>query len=161
MPTLLPKLANAELACLAYLRTVVGLYDVAVGTTLQGPDPDTGVLSWGTTGFVQCAVVGGTPNGTVPIRRPVLSVDFWAVNVNGSRPPWGRCIAVAELCIQAHYAFGPNDDGAHIAVTLPTGYPSVYVQEFSFLGEPERRPADEANYAHYGCQVQMSWVPLP
>lgn len=159
MTLALPLLANAELVCLGYLRAIVTAYDVAAGTTLQGPDPDTEVLSWGDTGFVQCQVVGGTPNGTVPIRRPVLSLDFWAVNVNGSRPPWGRASAIAEVCVQAHYAFKPYD--THRAVALPSGYPSVYVSEFSFLGEPERRPADEANYAHYGCQVQMSWVALP
>lgn len=161
MTTLLPLLANAELVAAAYLRTVVSAYDAAVGTTLQGPDPDTGELSWGDVGFIQLAVVGGTPNGTVPIRRPVLSLDFWAVNVEGSRPPWNRANGIAEVCVQAHHAFGPHADGTHVAVTLPTGYPAVYVQEFTFLGEPERRPADEANYAHYGCQVQMSWVSLP
>lgn len=160
MTALLPLLANAELTCLAYLRTVVNAYDVGVGTTLQGPDPETGILSWGDTGFVQCQVVGGTPNGTVPIRQPVLSLDFWAVNVEGSRPPWNQANGIAELCLQAHYAFGPATDRGHVAVTLPTGYPRVYVSEFTFLGEPERRPADEANYAHYGCQVQMSWVAL-
>jgi hypothetical protein len=158
MATLLPLLANAELVCVAYLRAIVAAYDVGVGTTLQGPD-DNGVLSWGKTGFVQAVVVGGTPNGTVPIRRPVLSLDFWAVNVDGSRPPWGRANAIAEVCVQAAYAFAPYD--THRAVALPSGYPSAYVSEFSILGEPERRPADPANYAHYGCQVQMSWVPLP
>jgi hypothetical protein len=156
--TALPLLANAELVCMAYLRAVVGAYNVAVGTTLQGPD-DRGTLSWGDTGFIQCQVVGGTPNGTVPIRRPVLSLDFWAVNVSGSRPPWNQANAIAELCVQAAYAFAPYD--THRAVTLPSGYPSAYVSEFTILGEPERRPADEANYAHYGCQVQMSWVALP
>lgn len=160
MTTLLPLLANAELVCLAYLRTVVSAYDVGVGTTLQGPDPKTGELSWGDTGFVQAITVGGSPNGTVPIRQPVLSLDFWAAAVGKSRPPWNQANAIAELCLQAHYAFGPSVDRTHVAVTLPTGYPSAYVQEFTFLGEPERRPADEANYAHYGCQVQMSWVAL-
>jgi hypothetical protein len=154
----LPLLPTSELVTLGWIKDVVTAYDVATGTTLQGPDPETGVLSWGTTGFVQAAVVGGAINGTVPLRRPTMSVDAWAVNVNGARPPWGRANAICELIVQAAYAF---DWGAtQRAVTLPKTYGSVLVREGTVLTEPERRPADAAGYAHYGFQLNISWLSL-
>lgn len=158
MTTLLPLLANAELVCLAWIRDIVSTYDVALGTTLQGPDPATQVLSWGDTGFVTCLVVGGTPNGTVPLRQPVLSIDCWAANVGKTRPPWGRANAIAETIVVASRSIQWGD--TQRTVTLPSGYPSVLVRDGSALTEPERRPADEANYAHYGFNLSMSWLAL-
>lgn len=158
MVTLIPTLANNELVTLAWIRDVVTAYDVAAGTTLQGPDPDTQVLSWGTTGFITAAVVGGSVNGTVPLRSPVMSIDVWAANVAGSRPPWGRANSIAELIVQAAYAFDWGD--TQRPVTLPTTFGRALVREGSVMNEPERRPADEAAYARYGFELTISWLPL-
>lgn len=158
MPTLIPTLPNSELVTLAWIRDVVTAYDVGVGTTLQGPDPETQVLSWGTTGFLTAAVVGGSIHGTVPMRQPVMSIDVWAANVDGSRPPWGRANSIAELIVQAAYSFDWGD--TQRPVVLPAGFGSALVRDGSVLNEPERRPSDAANYAHYGFQLSVSWVPL-
>jgi hypothetical protein len=158
MTLLIPTSPTAELVALGWIKDVVTAYDIATGTTLQGPDPETQVLSWGATGFVQCAVVGGSVNGTVPIRQPVMSVDCWAANVNGSRPPWGRANSIAELSVRAARSFNWGD--TQRLVTLPSTFGAVLVRDGSVLTEPERRLADEAGYAHYGFELQVSWLPL-
>lgn len=159
MTLLIPTIPNSELVALGWIRDVVNAYDIAVGTTLQGPDPDTLILPWGDTGFVQCSVVGGNINGTVPIRSPVMSVDCYAVNQQSkSRPPWGRANSIAEMIVAASRVF--TWGATQRAVTLPTTFGKVLVREGSVVNEPERRPADEASYARYGFELKMSWLPL-
>ncbi|HEX8106106.1 MAG TPA: hypothetical protein VF516_00195 [Kofleriaceae bacterium] len=155
---LLPRLANNELVALAWIRDIVSVYNVALGTTLQGPDPDTQVLSWGDTGFVTASTVGGTPNGTVPLREPVMEILCHATNPGKSRPPWGRANAIAETIIEAARSINWGD--TQRPVTLPTGYPAVRVGDGSALTEPERRRSDEANYAIFGFTLSVSWLAL-
>lgn len=158
MATLIPTLPTSELVALGWIRKIVSAYDIGAGTTLQGPDPETQVLSWGTTGFVTALVVGGSVNGTVPMREPVLSIDCYAVNEKSkSRPPWGRANAMAELIVRSAYSFkfndtqGPVDLGASGLVRVTDG---------SVQTEPERRPSDAANYARYGFELSISWLVL-
>lgn len=158
MTTPLVLRPNSELVTLAWIRDIVETYGVAAGTTLQGPDPETQILSWGDTGFVQTTVIGGSVNGTVPMRQPVMSIDCWAANVGKSRPPWGRANAIAEAIVVASRSVNWGD--TQRPVTLPTGYGTARVADGSALTEPERRPADAANYAHYGFNLQISWVAL-
>jgi hypothetical protein len=158
MPTTIPTLANAELVTLAAIRSVVSAYGVGAGTTLQGPDRSTGVLSWDGTGFVTAATVGGSINGTVPMRRPVMSIDVYATDVGKERPPWGRAIGIVETIIAACQQYALKQ--AQLVVSLPTGYPSCRVAEMTAITEPERRTGDEANYAHYGFEMAVSWHPL-
>lgn len=154
----IPTPPNSELVCLAWIADVVNAYDIGEGTTLPGPDPATQVLSWGTAGFVQCLVVGGSVNGLTPLRQPTLSIDCYATNVNGGRPPWGRANAIAEMIVNACRVVNWAD--TQRPVTLPTTYGKVLVREASAHNEPQRRPNDPANYAHYGFEMQMSWLPL-
>lgn len=155
----LPKRANTELVAAAYLRSIVAAYDAAVGATLQGPDPDTAQLTWSKAGFVQLTGITGTIDMYVPMRRPVVSLDIYAANPGQSkRPPWGKCFALAELIVAASLDTATHDN--HAVVSLPTGYPSARVAEFTVLIEPQRRPADPADYAHVGMDVAISWHPL-
>jgi hypothetical protein len=158
MTTPLVLRPNSELVTLAWIRDIVEAYGVAAGTTLQGPDSETQILSWGDTGFVQTTVIGGSVNGTVPIRQPVMSIDCWAANPKKSRPPWGRANSIAEAIVTAarYVNFGDTQG----PVTLPTGYGLARVSDGSVLTEPERRPADAANYARYGFNLQISWLAL-
>lgn len=158
MVVLIPTLPNSELVALAWIRDVVTAYDVGVGTTLQGPDPDTQELSWADTGFVVVSVVGGNINGTVPIREPVLSCDCYAYQRNGLRPPWGQANSIAETIVAASRVYQWGD--TQRAVTLPTTFGRALVREGTVVNEPERRPADEAGYARYGFELKISWLPL-
>lgn len=154
----LPKLANAELVTLAWIRDVVTTYDVAAGTTLQGPDPNTRILSWADTGFVTTAVIGGAPHSHTPLRQPVMSVDCWATTPSKKQPPWGRAASIAETIVAAAYDLGGDD--AQRAVTLPTGYPAARVVGAVVLDEPKRVPGDAANYAHYVFNLAITWLSL-
>lgn len=154
----IPTLANSELVTVAAIKAVVTAYDVGAGTTLQGPDPESGALSWGDTGFVTTAVVGGNVNGTVPMRRPVMSVDVYATNVGKNRPPWNKANGIVELILAACQQYALKQ--AEFVVSLPSGYPACRVAEMTAITEPERRTSDEANYAHYGFQMAVSWHAL-
>jgi hypothetical protein len=155
----IPKLATSELVTLAWIRDVVTAYDIAAGTTLQGPDPTTGILTWGDTGFVTTAVVGGSPRSHLPLRQPIMSVDCWATNVQKKQPPHGRANMIAELIVAAAYDVANGDDGQR-PVTLPAGFPVARVVGAVIQDEPKRVPGDESNYAHYVFQLAISWLAL-
>ncbi len=149
---------NSELVTLAWIRDVVTTYGVAAGTTLQGPDAETGALSWGDVGFITAAVVGGSVSGVTPMREPVMSIDVYATNVGKARPPWGRANAIAEAIVVAARSVDWGD--TQRPVTMPTGYGAARVSDASVLTEPERRPADEANFARFGFEMSVSWLAL-
>lgn len=158
MTTPVPRLQTSELVCLAWIASVIAPYAVASGTTLQGPDATTGKLSWDGGGFVQVSGTGGSPQRHVPLRQPVLSVDCWSTNVGRKQPPWGRANSLAELLVRA--TFDTNWGDTQRPVTLPTGYGKALVRGAVALTEPTRRPADPANYAHYGFDLELSWLAL-
>lgn len=116
---------------------------------------------WADTGFVTVGGAGGSPHMYLPVQGPVISVHFWAVTISGSRPPWG---VASDL--YAYIRFGTYGvlDYARIGRAL-TGFPSKYtnarVLNANFLGEPERRPGDEGDFAEYVCNLQLDWTPIP
>lgn len=154
--TAVPKRANAELVAAAYLRQMLAAYDPAVGATLQGPNPDTGVITWANSGFVQLSSISGTIDANVPLRHSALSLDVYATTARQSkRPPWGLAFSLAEAIIAATYDTATHD--THAVVSLPTGFPDARVTEFAALTEPSRRPSDPSDYARVGFDVRISW----
>ncbi len=150
--------ANSELVTMAYLRDIVlARYGTAVGSVLQGPDAQ-GRYAWKDVGFVQPSSVGGGVDANVPIRRPVVSLDVWAVNPGSKRPPWGQAYAVAETIIAATYDTPDHD--THRVVELPTGYPNARVSGFRVTTEPSRRPSDPSDFARVGFEVEVAWTAL-
>lgn len=141
--------ANTELVAIAWLGTVTGLTSGMVAATL--PTDNT---SWAASGFVTVRTVGGTPGLYVPLRSPVVNVDFWAVKP-GSRPPWYQANALAEL-VDA----GARASNAQRAVTLPTGYPTARVLSAYLLAEPRRAYGDQGDYARYTADLALHWTDL-
>lgn len=153
---LIPLRANAELVAGAYLRAVMAAYATAVGAVLQGPDPATGVVTWGKTGFIQLTSISGTIDYNVPVRHTVVSLDVWATNRGESkRPPWNLAFSIAEAVVAA--TFDTQAHETHAVVTLPGDYPQARVLEFSALTEPSRRPSDPADFARVGFDVRFAW----
>jgi hypothetical protein len=153
---LIPKRANAELVALAYLRAMVAAYDTGVGAILQGPNPETGRITWSRGGFIQASGITGAIDAYVPVRHTVVSIDVYAAPSGQSKkPPWGLAFSLAELIIASTFDTALHD--THSVVTLPTGFPSVRVTGFQALTEPSRRVSDPADYAHVGFDVQLSW----
>jgi hypothetical protein len=156
MTQAIPKRANAELVAAAYLRQMLAAYNPAIGAVLQGPDPDTGQITWAGSGFISWSNVGGSFDINVPVRHPVVSLDIWAATPRQSkRPPWGLAFALAEAIIAAQFDTVLHD--THAVVTLPTGFPDARVTEFSVLTEPSRRPSDPSDYARVGMDVRVGW----
>jgi hypothetical protein len=156
MTTAVPKRANTELVAAAYLRQLLAAYDPAVGAVLQGPNPETGIVTWANSGFVQLSNIGGQIDINVPVRHSVVSLDIYATTPKQSRrPPWGLAFSLAEAIVAASFDTPAHD--THAAVVLPTGFPSARVTEFSVLTEPGRRPSDPSDFAHVGMDVRVAW----
>lgn len=161
MATLIPVLPTSELVALTCIRDLVTAYGIGAGTTLQGPDPETHTLSWGASAFVTARAVGGSINGTVPLREPVLSIEVSAVNEKSkSRPPWGRANSVAEMIVRACYSFDFGDTERPVSGGSGGDAWLARVCDMSALTEPQRIPGDEAGYARYSFEMSVSWLAL-
>lgn len=151
---------TGELVAIYWLKGLSELHPDFISPILPGPDPETGNLSWGASAYVQVQSVGGTPDVDVPLRRSVLSIDVWAANVSKKRAPWGRANNGAEVIVNAVWNLDENDVLYMRPVTTPAAYRNALVLNASAT-EPQRRPSDEANWAHYGFELTLSWVALP
>lgn len=149
---------TSELVGINWIKTISGMPTLSVATTLPGPDDEFGNTSWAASGFVQVAVVGGSPDLDVPVRIPVFSVDCWAVNVGKKNPPYGRANAIAEQIVNSVYTY--HQAGQHKRlIEIPGGaYAPAVVIGARVLTEPARRLADPANYARYGFELQLTWL---
>ena len=145
-----------ELVAIAWLgQRVDGIVEGQVATTLPKDK-----AAWADEGFVQVqALPGGSPDIDVPLRRPVLQVDLWAVTLdaNGNasnKPPWNKANRLAELLRLAteSQAYGKP-------VTLPDGYRGARVQAAYLIGEPTRVTDDPSGYARFTVDLALDWVP--
>jgi hypothetical protein len=154
-------LPTGELVAIWWLKALTDrLNPDMIGTILPGPDAESNNLSWGSSGFVQVAAIGGTPMVDLPVRQSVLSVDTWAANVGRKRAPWGRANNLAEGIVTAVWDLDENDVLYKRPVATPAAYRNALVLNASTT-EPVRRPSDEANWAHYGFDLSLTWVALP
>lgn len=140
--------ANTELVAVAWLGGVSGLTSSMVATSLPKDN-----ASWSASGFVTVRTSGGSPGLYVPMREPVVTLDFWAVKPGSSKPPWFQAAALAELA-----EAGTRASDAQRAVTLPSGYNSAHVYSAYFVQEPRRAYGDQGDYAHYVADMAMHWV---
>lgn len=143
---------NSDLVIAAWVRAACGLPTNGVATTL--PDQP-----WPGDQFVQIMQVGGTPNPESPLRRPVATLNCYAVKPNSLKPPWGRANALAEQIWEATFVTRYHDDPA-CTLTMPTGYGAARVLDVIALTEPRRLPADPSQYALYGLDIQVDWAPV-
>lgn len=139
-----------ELVAVAWLKGVTGLGD-RVATEL--PSDNT---SWAASGFVQVTAIGGTPEATMPVARPAISVDCWAVNADTGRPPWGRANQLAEYVRAAVH----DHTATPRAVTMPAAYAGARVLTAYMLNEPRRIRTDPADYARFNFDLHLSWIEL-
>lgn len=145
---------NADLVAVAWVSTVTGV-DPGQVATARPEDAS----KWKEKGFVQLTVVGGTPDRDTPIRRPVLSVDAWAVNPGTDKAPWGKAFNLAELVVQGTYPLRPYL--AARPVTMPAGYSGARVMTAEALSEPRRIEDSSASYAHVQFDLLLTWTEVP
>jgi hypothetical protein len=142
---------NSELVTKAWLLSLPGMPAGKVATSLPA------VEDWATTGFVRVtAVVGGDHHPSLPVRRPVVQLDFFAARL-GSKvyPPWGQAFDLAELVVAAQEVDSPDRAKD---VTLPE-HDTATVQDVSLMTEPRRGPIpDPASYARVTMDIQIQWT---
>lgn len=151
---------TGELVAIYWLKDLSELHPDFINTLVPGPDPESNNLTWGASGFVQVISVGGTPDVDVPVRHSVISVDTWAANVGRKRAPWGRANNLAEIIVNAVWDLDENDVLYKRPVTTPASHRNALVLNAEAT-EPQRRPADESNWAHFGFELSLTWVSLP
>lgn len=148
-------LPHGELVAQAWLRGIDGVPTNGVGTTLPRDNS-----TWEASGFVQIeGVVGGSPNVDLPISNPVFSIKCWANKAKSNKPPWGRANQLAERIRMA--TFGTVDAPVPSAriVALAPSFQNARVQSVRLLSEPRRMLSDEARFALYQFDMQMTYVP--
>jgi hypothetical protein len=145
--------ASTELVATAWLKGLLG--DI-VATTLPKPGAD-GTVSWADTGFATLAVVGGDSDMYVPMRRPVVAVDCWAVNPGSQKPPWNKAAMLAETIQAGCY----DVQDIPRMLVLPDGYPPARVLSAWTAYEPRRVPDDASSYARYTLGLSLAWTELP
>ncbi len=144
---------TAELVTVAWLKTLAGVPSSAVATTLPKD-----ATTWSGGGFVQVTAVGGTPNMYVPMNDPVVSVDCWAANVQGSSSPWGKANQLAESVRAACYDLAAFP----VLVTgMPGNYNDARVHSAWLMNEPRRITDDPGSYARYTFDLQSAWTEVP
>ena len=137
-----------KLVALGWIQTL-GL-DAEVGLDLPA-DPTT----WSDNGFILVAgPVGGSPGRHVPMRNPVVQIEFWANRPNSELAPWNKAGSLAEQVIDATY----RDDTAQWLVSLPSGYRPVFLHAVYPLSEPNELPGDDAGYARVVVDFALHWT---
>jgi hypothetical protein len=152
MPVTLPRLATSELVAISWIGSISGLSTQIVATQLPADD-----TSWSGTGFVTVAVIGGSPNVYLPVKKPVFQVDCYAVKPGSNKPPWWRANVLAETIRYATL----QRTGFNRLLSLTAGnasYPSARVQNAYLLTEPRRRFGDLGDYAVYGFDLALEWI---
>jgi hypothetical protein len=157
MPTTV-KRANTTLVAIAWLGGVEGLTPSMVASSLPADNS-----SWAASGFVTVRPTGGTSSVDNPVRRPVVTVDTYAVNpLSDSRAPMGQANNLAELVVNACWQ---RTRAERLAVqrllTLPHGHPAARVLAAIVRTEPRPAYGELGRYAHFVTDVELDWIEVP
>lgn len=144
--------ATSELVAITWLKGIVG--DI-VATTLPKPGPNG--PTWADTGFCALTIVGGDTNMYVPVRRPLVAIDCWAVNPDSQKPPWRHANQLAEQIQAGCYDV---QDIPRLLV-LGGGYPAARVLSAYTAYEARRVPDDPSSYARYTLGLTLHWTEQP
>lgn len=120
------------------------------------------VADWAEKGFVQVTPIMGAPNVDVPIRRPLVQVDLWAVALDAAgnvtnKPPVKKAAILAERVRIA------TEEGALYGqtVTTPAAYEDAIVLSAYPLSEPAEVPDDPSGYARFTLDLALDWARVP
>lgn len=136
-----------EQVAVAWLKTLPTIPSDKVATSLPADS-----TVWGSTGFVQVTIAGGSPASSVPLYRPVVQVDCWAATTGSAKPPWGRAGSLAQAIVWATYRFRGQ------VVNLGTDFAVASLLSVRPLSEPRRIPDDEAGFARVQLDLELSWT---
>jgi hypothetical protein len=158
----IPNFTTSTMAAIAWIATIPGFSPCMVGKQVP-PDAskDGTPAPWvaAKLGFVQVAVVGGSPDAMLPIKRPVIEARCWDVVPGSSLPPWNMASALAEAI---RYAALDEIGCARRLDISQNGvaYPPAQVQAAKALTEPREIYNDAGDYAGMSLDVWMQWITL-
>lgn len=114
--------------------------------------------TWASTGFVTVAVVGGSPDVDVQIKKPVMQIDCWAASPGSNKPSWGIAAILAEQIRRACYDRSLTSFGRPLPISVGgTVYPSANCLSVFVLTEPRRIYGDLADNAGYTFDLTLAW----
>lgn len=142
-------LPTPEQVTVAWLQTVAQVDPTKVATSLPA---DASV--WGSTGFWQVTVVGGSLGLDTPLWAPVVAVDCWAAVPNSNRPPWGRAGSYAAAVLAGTYS--ARQVGA---LSFGEEFHPVRVTTCRPLSMPRRVQQDEAGFARVQLDIELTYIP--
>jgi hypothetical protein len=146
---------TSELVGVAWISTIPEIQVDGVATQLPADEG-----TWNVYGFITVAIVGGSPENNVNIRKPVFQVDCWANRPGSDKVPWWRANALAEQVRSATY----DRQHSHRGIPISAGgkqYPGAVVLAATMLTEPRRGYGDPGDYARYSCDIQLIWTQVP
>jgi hypothetical protein len=140
---------------MTWIGTIPGFSPDMVATQLP-----TDTSTWARTGFVTVSVVGGTPAADLPVKKPVMQIDGWAVKPGSNKPRW----APANLLLEVIRYAALQRTGFNRLLNPVAGnvsYPACVVDSVVFLTEPRRGYGDPGDYARYTVDAQFTWRTVP
>lgn len=158
----IPNYTTSTMAAAAWIGSIPGFNPAMVGKQVP-PDASKGggQAPWVAAGlgFVQVAVVGGSPDPMLPIKRPVIEARCWDVVPGSSLPPWNMASALAE---GIRYATLDRINCARRLEISQNGvpYPPASVQVAKVMTEPRELYNDAGDYAGVSIDVWMQWITL-
>lgn len=153
-----PYLPTTALVAVAWLgQRVPGLTDSMVATKLPRE-----LAAWAEAGFVQATIIPGAAEVDVPIRRGVVQIDAWGINLGSDgaaqpKPAVNKATRLAELIMRA-----TEDDVQSFGrpVTMPANYVGARVQAAYPMTEPSPVPDDPSGFGRVTFDLALDWARL-
>mgnify|MGYP001575762030 CR=1 FL=1 len=152
------KRANTTMVAVAWLGGIEGLTPSMVASSLPADNS-----SWAASGFVTVRPTGGTSSVDNPVRRPVVTIDTYAINpLTDSRPPMGQANNLAELVVNACWQTTRTERLAvQRLLTLPHGLPTARVLAAIVRTDPRPAYGELGPMAHFVTDVEFDWSEVP
>lgn len=151
-----PYLPTSALVAVAWLgQRVPGIVAGQVATSLPRE-----LSAWADEGFVQVTIIPGIAEVDIPVRRAIVQVDAWGVNLaaDGSaqpKPAVNKATRLAELVYRATLddvqVFGRP-------VTMPANYLAARVQAAYPMTEPSPVPDDPSGFGRVTFDLALDWA---
>ena len=151
----MPSYVTSRLVFIAWIASIPGL--TASGTGNQLPPDET---TWSQGGYVVVpATVGGTPEGNMPLRKPVGQVECWATIPGSDKLPWNLA---AGLCEEIYRATLDRQNFGRLLTITDDGvpYPSARASSAKVLTEPHQIWSDVGDYAGWQFDLLLQWTQI-
>lgn len=151
-----PYYPTSALVAAAWIgQRVPGIAPAQVATRL----PRNAAL-WADEGFVQITPITGAPDVDLPVRRPIVQVDCWAVTLDAAgnvstKQPVHKANRLAELVRVATELASARYSSP---VTMPANYLGAIVLSAYPLTEPAEVPNDPSGYARVTFDLALDWA---